>query len=168
MRESSQAVRDGALTPTVEDCRVADSRRDRGRRRNQSSGCEVRFPKGWNAMKRLSEVLTVDEVAAYLKVHPSTIYRLVRHKALPGFKVGSDWRFTIASIEKWIVSLGLPGEPMRCSNCGTDHAAGSRFATSALRRSARDARSALPITLLKQDSVRNARLHAVHSSRLYV
>ena len=64
----------------------------------------MRFPKKLDRMKRLSEVLTVDEVAAYLKVHPSTIYRLMRHNALPGFKVGSDWRFTIASIEKWIKS----------------------------------------------------------------
>ncbi len=53
-------------------------------------------------MTTLSGVMTVDELAAYLKVHPSTIYRLIRKKGLPGFKIGSDWRFTTASIEKWI------------------------------------------------------------------
>jgi excisionase family DNA binding protein len=52
-------------------------------------------------MKKLSGVMTVDELAAYLKVHPSTIYRLLKKKRLPGFKIGSDWRFTTASIEKW-------------------------------------------------------------------
>jgi excisionase family DNA binding protein len=53
-------------------------------------------------MTLLSGVMTVDELAAYLKVHPSTIYRLLRRKGLPGFKIGSDWRFTTASIEEWI------------------------------------------------------------------
>ena len=48
-----------------------------------------------------SMVLTVEEVARYLHVHQSTIYRLVRQKELPAFKVGSDWRFNIESIDKW-------------------------------------------------------------------
>jgi excisionase family DNA binding protein len=46
-------------------------------------------------------VFTVEEVARYLHVHPSTIYRLLRQKELPAFKVGSDWRFNIESIDKW-------------------------------------------------------------------
>ena len=48
-----------------------------------------------------SMVLTVEEVARYLHVHQSTIYRLARQKELPAFKVGSDWRFNIESIDKW-------------------------------------------------------------------
>jgi excisionase family DNA binding protein len=47
------------------------------------------------------KVLTVREVAEYLKVHPATIYRLIKSRGLPGFKVGSDWRFNIESIERW-------------------------------------------------------------------
>ena len=49
----------------------------------------------------VSMVLTVEEVARYLHVHQSTIYRLLRQKELPAFKVGSDWRFNIESIDKW-------------------------------------------------------------------
>src|ERR1700730_18302426 len=41
-----------------------------------------------------SMVLTVEEVARYLHVHQSTIYRLVRQKELPGFQVGSDYDST--------------------------------------------------------------------------
>jgi excisionase family DNA binding protein len=48
-----------------------------------------------------SRVLTVEEVARYLHVHQSTIYRLARQKELPAFRVGSDWRFDIESIDKW-------------------------------------------------------------------
>jgi len=46
-------------------------------------------------------ILTLDNVAKYLRVHPSTIYRLLKKKQLPAFKLGRDWRFTIESIDRW-------------------------------------------------------------------
>jgi len=46
-------------------------------------------------------VMTLEEVANYLRVHPSTIYRLVKKGKLPAFKVGSDWRFNLESIDHW-------------------------------------------------------------------
>lgn len=49
----------------------------------------------------MARVLTLDEVANYLRVHPSTIYRLLKKKQLPAFKVGSDWRFNLESIDHW-------------------------------------------------------------------
>jgi excisionase family DNA binding protein len=49
----------------------------------------------------LSQILTVREVSEYLRVHPATIYRLLRLKQIPGFLVGSDWRFDIDAIEHW-------------------------------------------------------------------
>ena len=48
-----------------------------------------------------SRVLTVKELSDYLKVHPSTIYRQLKRGRLPAFKVGSDWRFNIESIDRW-------------------------------------------------------------------
>jgi len=47
------------------------------------------------------EILTITELSAYLRVHPTTIYRLLREGRIPGFRVGSAWRFNRASIEKW-------------------------------------------------------------------
>jgi len=41
------------------------------------------------------------ELAEYLRVHPSTIYRLLRESTLPAFKVGSDWRFRREAIDRW-------------------------------------------------------------------
>ena len=50
----------------------------------------------------MARVLTLDEVARYLRVHQSTVYRLLKKKELPGFKVGSDWRFDVESIDDWL------------------------------------------------------------------
>jgi excisionase family DNA binding protein len=47
-------------------------------------------------------VMTVEDVAAYLQVHPSTLYRLLKSGAIPAFKIGSDWRFNRETIDRWI------------------------------------------------------------------
>jgi excisionase family DNA binding protein len=51
-------------------------------------------------------VMTVREVSAYLRVHPSTIYRLLKHDQIPAFRVGSDWRFNIETIDSWRLAQG--------------------------------------------------------------
>ena len=45
--------------------------------------------------------MTVRELADYLRVHPSTVYRLLKQKRIPAFKVGSDWRFNREAIDHW-------------------------------------------------------------------
>jgi excisionase family DNA binding protein len=52
-------------------------------------------------MKEDDKVMTVMEVAEYLHVHPSTIYRMLRKHEIPAFRVGSDWRFNRESIDDW-------------------------------------------------------------------
>ena len=51
------------------------------------------------------KALTLEEVADFLRVHPSTVYRLLRKAEIPAFKVGSDWRFNQESVEKWVMDL---------------------------------------------------------------
>ena len=48
------------------------------------------------------EILTLKEVAEYLKLAEKTAYRLAAEGKLPGFKVGGSWRFKREEIEKWI------------------------------------------------------------------
>jgi excisionase family DNA binding protein len=50
----------------------------------------------------MNTVMTLEETAEFLKVHPSTVYRLLKKHRIPAFKMGSDWRFNLESIEKWI------------------------------------------------------------------
>lgn len=54
-----------------------------------------------------NNVLTVQEVSEYLQVHPSTVYRLLKKKQLPAFRVGSDWRFMLESIDQWLQRRSL-------------------------------------------------------------
>ena len=48
------------------------------------------------------EILTLQEVADYLKVTDRTMYRLAAAKRVPAFKVGGTWRFSRAEIDRWI------------------------------------------------------------------
>ena len=58
-------------------------------------------------------VLTLSEVAAYLKVTERTIYRLAGAKKIPAFKVGGVWRFSRADIDSWINQ-----QSMQAKSCG--------------------------------------------------
>ena len=49
-----------------------------------------------------NEILTVNEVAGYLRLSPATIYRLVREKMIPGLRVGRAWRFRCDLIDQWM------------------------------------------------------------------
>ena len=59
----------------------------------------------------MGRVMTVKELAAYLRVHPSTIYKLLRLGKLPGFRVASEWRFNLATIDGWLLERNVkPGD----------------------------------------------------------
>lgn len=51
----------------------------------------------------MTRAMTLSEVAEYLRVHRSTIYRLLKRAQIPAFKMGSDWRFNLESIDRWRV-----------------------------------------------------------------
>lgn len=48
------------------------------------------------------EILTIKQVADYLKVTEWTIYRLAAAKKIPPFKVGGTWRFSRVDLDQWI------------------------------------------------------------------
>lgn len=48
------------------------------------------------------EVLTIEELASYLKVPKSTLYKLVREGKVPCQKIGRHWRFRKGAIDNWL------------------------------------------------------------------
>jgi excisionase family DNA binding protein len=48
------------------------------------------------------EVLTIDELAAYLRIPKSTLYKIVRGGKVPCQKVGRHWRFRKQAIDRWL------------------------------------------------------------------
>ena len=52
--------------------------------------------------KTLGDVLTIEELAAYLKIPKSTLYKLVREGNIPSQKVGRHWRFRKGAIDHWL------------------------------------------------------------------
>lgn len=48
------------------------------------------------------EIMTVEEVASYLKVDTRTIYRRLKTNDIPAFKFGGQWRFKKQDIDLWI------------------------------------------------------------------
>ena len=53
-------------------------------------------------MVDVENVFTVQELARYLRMKPLTIYKHASTGKLPGFKVGSHWRFKKRTIDRWI------------------------------------------------------------------
>jgi excisionase family DNA binding protein len=48
------------------------------------------------------EILTLKELAEFLKLTEKTAYRLAAEGKLPGFKVGGSWRFKSKDVDAWI------------------------------------------------------------------
>ena len=62
-------------------------------------------------------IMTIGEVADYLKVTERTIYRLAGAKQIPAFKVGGSWRFSKVDIDGWIKRQSMEAiEPNKKEN----------------------------------------------------
>lgn len=58
----------------------------------------------------VDSVLTIDELASYLKIAKSTLYNLAQEGRVPGQKVGRHWRFHREAVDEW---LGKSRRPPR-------------------------------------------------------
>lgn len=50
-----------------------------------------------------TDIMTLEEVAAYLKLKPQTIYTWVQEKKIPAAKIGKEWRFRKSIIDEWFL-----------------------------------------------------------------
>ena len=46
--------------------------------------------------------LTTEEVLAYLRITPRTVYRLIRSGELPALRIGRQWRFRRTDLDAWL------------------------------------------------------------------
>ncbi len=53
---------------------------------------------------RRPTIMTVDELARYLRMHKQTIYRMSVDGRLPAYKVGNRWRFKKERIDAWLTN----------------------------------------------------------------
>ncbi len=54
-------------------------------------------------MKLKTDIMTLEEVAAYLKLKPQTIYTWAQEKRIPAAKLGKEWRFMKSIIDEWFI-----------------------------------------------------------------
>lgn len=52
--------------------------------------------------KGIPRYMTVPEISKYLRLHPTTVYRLAKAGQLPGVKVGDSWRFDVERVDRWL------------------------------------------------------------------
>ncbi|MGA8056739.1 MAG: helix-turn-helix domain-containing protein [Candidatus Binataceae bacterium] len=56
-------------------------------------------------------MMTLQEIADYLRVTRSTIHRLLKRNQIPAFRIGRHWRFNVEEIDNWCSSRALTKDP---------------------------------------------------------
>lgn len=56
------------------------------------------------------DIMTTKELAGYLRIAEKTAYRFASEGKVPGFKVGSAWRFRKGEIDRWIAQQEQEGK----------------------------------------------------------
>jgi len=57
------------------------------------------------------EILTIEELAGYLRLKPQTIYKWAQGSRIPAAKLGKEWRFRKSIIDRWLAEQMLAGNP---------------------------------------------------------
>jgi len=60
---------------------------------------------------QVEEILTANQVADLLQIHPRTVYKLVKQGSLPGRKFGGGWRFSRSDILAMVHPQGAANGP---------------------------------------------------------
>jgi excisionase family DNA binding protein len=64
-------------------------------------------------MARDQEILTVKDICDLLRLHQTTVYKLVRQGKIPSFRVGTDWRFRKDVILRWMAEKSTRARQLR-------------------------------------------------------
>jgi excisionase family DNA binding protein len=55
-----------------------------------------------NCAMQNDEIVTLEELAKYLKLQPQTVYKWAQEGQIPGAKLGKEWRFRKSIIDEWV------------------------------------------------------------------
>ena len=66
------------------------------------TGAQTRLLRSGFMAEPPDEVMSLNELATYLKVSKSTLYKLVQQREIPGQKVGKQWRFHKSAVDDWL------------------------------------------------------------------
>jgi excisionase family DNA binding protein len=88
------------------------------------------------------DIMTVNEVTEYLRIHRTTLYRLLKQKEIPAFRIGSDWRFSRTQLDKWRLSRQCWGNSLLV-----------RSAEASLFRTTEDGRKRIADNILINDAL---------------
>lgn len=61
-------------------------------------------------------IMTVKELASYLRLHESSIYRICQSGSIPAYKVGRSLRFRKEEIDAWLAQTQMKNEPLEDKN----------------------------------------------------
>lgn len=68
-----------------------------------------------NGRSQDNDILTLEEVASYLRLTPQTIYKWAQEKRIPAVKLGKEWRFRKSIIDRWL------DDQILCDDSGFSH-----------------------------------------------
>jgi excisionase family DNA binding protein len=53
--------------------------------------------------RETNEIMTIEEVAAFLRIPSSSVYKLAQEGKIPSLKVGRHWRFHRTTLNQWVI-----------------------------------------------------------------
>jgi excisionase family DNA binding protein len=56
------------------------------------------------------EIMTIGEVAQYLRISSSSLYKYAQAGKLPCQKIGRHWRFRREAIDRWLETYPIAGQ----------------------------------------------------------
>lgn len=59
-------------------------------------------------------ILTSEQAAVFLQIHPKTLQRMARQGRIPAYRVGGLWRFRASELEAWLASTVIPSNRHSC------------------------------------------------------
>lgn len=66
-------------------------------------------------MTNFEQMLTSEEAAALLQIHPKTLQKMARLGQVPGFRLGDLWRYRASALDAWVRNA-INSESHSCRN----------------------------------------------------